>query len=105
MLLDFIVNDPDGVRALGVKRAVPVSRRALAVLASDGVLHGLAWDGVQQVAALPNTVRESPYFEHARVRDGFSDIFEELGYGRIDTQQAAERLYRDMNRTLERVIR
>lgn len=105
MLLDFIVNDPEGVRALGVKRAVPVSRRALAVLASDGVLHGLAWDGVQQVAALPNSVRESPYFEHARVRDGFIDIFEELGYGRIDTGQAAERLYRDMNRTLERVIR
>lgn len=105
MLLDFIVNHPEGVRALGVKRAVPVSRRALEVLASDGVLHGLAWDGVQQVAVLPNAVRESPYFEHARVRDGFIDIFEELGYGRIDTAQAAVRLHRDMNRTLERVIR
>lgn len=105
LLLDFILNDPEGVRALGVKRAVPVSRRALQVLQADGLLRGLSWDGVQQVATLPNTVRESGYFEHARVRDGFIDIFEELGYGRIGASEAGVRLHEDVNRILERVIR
>ena len=105
LLLDFVLNDPEGVRALALKRGVPVSRRALDVLGHDGVLRGLSWDGVQQVAGLPNAVRESGYFEHARVRDGFIDIFEELGYGRIDVAQAGVRLFEDMNRTLERVIR
>lgn len=105
MLMDFVLNDPEGVRALALKRGVPVSRRALDVLGGDGLLRGLSWDGVQQVATLPNAVRESGYFEHARVRDGFIDIFEELGYGRIDVSRAGERLFEDMNRTLERVIR
>ncbi len=104
LLLDFILNDPQGVRALGVKRAVPVSRRALQVLAADGLLAGLSWDGVRQVATLPNVVRESGYFEHARVRDGFIDIFEELGYGRIDVAEAGVRLHEDVNRILDRVI-
>jgi len=30
---------------------------------------------------MPNCVRESPYYEHARVRDGFNDILELLAYG------------------------
>jgi oligogalacturonide transport system substrate-binding protein len=105
LLLNFFLNDPGAVRALGLKRGVPVSRAALETLRRDGVLKGLAWDGLRQVGTLPNAIRESGYFEHARVRDGFNDIFEALGYGRIDEQEAALRLDRDMNRILQRVIR
>jgi oligogalacturonide transport system substrate-binding protein len=105
LLLDFFLNDPGAVRALGLKRGVPVSRIALETLRRDHVLHGLAWEGLQQVGTLPNVIRESGFFEHARVRDGFNDIFEALGYGRIDEREAALQLDRDMNRVLKRVIR
>jgi len=58
-----------------------------------------------QVAGLPHRVGESGYFEHPRVRDGFIDIFESLGFGEIGAAEAGRRMHTDVNRILERVIR
>ncbi len=90
-----------------LKRGAPVSDRALEVLGQRRCrCAACAWDGVQQIRgpAEPRA-RERLSSSIARVRDGFIDIFEELGYGRIDVAQAGARLFEDMNRTLERVIR
>ncbi|HEY8510062.1 MAG TPA: ABC transporter substrate-binding protein [Steroidobacteraceae bacterium] len=105
LLLDFILNDPEAVKAFGLQRGVPVSRKAVAVLETEGAPRGLGWEGNQQIALLPHSLSESGYFEHARVRDGFTDILEALGFGRIDAREAGARMYADINRILERVIR
>lgn len=105
LLLDFLLNDPEAVRLMGVRRGVPVSATARATLAADGVLTGLAWDGLQQLTTLPHGVRESGWFEHARVRDTFVDLIEQLGYGVIDAPTAGQRLHDDVNRVLARTIR
>jgi oligogalacturonide transport system substrate-binding protein len=105
LLLDFLLNDPEAVRIMGLRRGVPVSARARDALAADGLLHGLAWDGLNQIATLPHGVRESGWFEHARVRDTFTDLFEQLGYGVIDATTAGQRLHDDLNRVLARTIR
>lgn len=104
-LLNFLLNDPDAVRALGARRGSPASRKALATLTADKALKGLAWEGTQQIEALPNKVRESGFFEHPRVRDGFIDVFERLGYGLLTAEEAGRRLYADANVILERVMR
>jgi oligogalacturonide transport system substrate-binding protein len=105
LLMDFLLNDAEAVRIFEVKRGAPVSKRALATLAEAGALKGLAWEGQKQVERLPNRVRESGYFEHPRVRDGFIDIFEMLGYGRLDSGAAGRRMFEDINAILRRVIR
>lgn len=105
LLLDFLMNDPEAAHILGLRRGVPESAAAVAALRQEGLLHGLAWEGRQQIAGLPRTIALTGWFEHARVRDGFQDIFEALGYGRIDAEEAGSRMYEDINAILARVIR
>jgi oligogalacturonide transport system substrate-binding protein len=105
LLMNFMLNDPEAARAFGVKRGPPVSRRALQTLAADGGLKGLSWEGLQQIEKLPNRVRESGFFEHPRVRDGFIDAYEMLGYGRLSVDEAGRRMFEDVNAILRRVIR
>jgi len=105
LLLNFLFNDPFAVEAFGLQRGLPVSKTAVATLEGKGLSHTLGWDGNTQVTALPHRVSESGYFEHPRVRDGFIDIFESLGFGEIGTTEAGRRMHTDVNRILERVIR
>jgi oligogalacturonide transport system substrate-binding protein len=105
LLLDFLFNDAFAVEAFGLQRGLPVSKSAVAVLEARGLSRTLGWDGNTQVATLPHRVGESGYFEHPRVRDGFIDIFESLGFGEISATEAGRRMYTDVNRILERVVR
>jgi oligogalacturonide transport system substrate-binding protein len=105
LLMDFLLNDPVAVKAMGLKRGVPVSQRAIAALTDGGAMQGLSVAGFEQVAALPHGVIESAYFEHARVRDAFIDAFELFAYGRIDADAMGQRLHDDLNRILARTIR
>ncbi len=105
LLLNFLLNDPVGIRAMGLKRGVPSSAIAKKTLGEDGELTGLKQDSEDQIARLPVTILESPWFEHPRVRDGFQDILEMQGYGRISEKEAGERMYSDINAILRRVIR
>lgn len=105
LLLNFLLNDPEAVRIFEVKRGAPVSKSALKVLKGEGALKGLAWEGLRQIQGLPNRVRESGFFEHPRVRDGFIDTYERLGYGRLDVESAGLRMFEDVNAILRRVIR
>ena len=105
LLLDFLFNDAFAVEAFGLQRGLPVSKSAVAVLEARGLSRTLGWDGNTQVATLPHRVGESGYFEHPRVRDGFIDIFESLGFGEIGVPEAGRRMHADVNRILERVVR
>lgn len=105
LLVNFLLSDPEAAEIMGLRRGVPVSRSALAALEAQGELQGLAWEGMQQIATLPNAVRESGWFEHPRFRDGFVDVMEELGYGRIGVEQAGGELYTDLNAILQRIMR
>jgi len=105
LLLNFLMNDPVGIRAMGLKRGIPSSAIARKTLAADGELTGLKQDSEEQLAKLPITVLESPWFEHPRVRDGFQDILEMQGYGKLSEAESGERLYADINAILRRVIR
>jgi len=105
LLLDFLMNDPAGVRAMGLVRGIPDSRIGRATLAADGAITGLKADSEAEIAKLPVTLTESPWFEHPRVRDGFQDILEMQGYGALSEKEAGRRMYDDINAILERVIR
>ena len=105
MLMDFLLNDPFSAEAFGLSRGLPVSKAAVATLEARGAKHSLGWSGNEQVTQLPHRVGESGYFEHPRVRDGFIDALESLGFGEIGAREAGLRMHGDVNRILERVIR
>lgn len=104
-LMNFLLNDPAAVKVMGLRRGVPDSRVARTILEQEGIVGGLTVESANQVAALPHAVRESAFFEHARVRDAFVDAYELLAYDRITPEQLGERLHDDLNRILARTIR
>ena len=81
------------------------SKSAVALIEAKGTPRTLGWDGNEQIALLPHSTGESGYFEHPRVRDAFFDILEAQGFGEIDTAESGRRMYTDINRVLQRVIR
>jgi oligogalacturonide transport system substrate-binding protein len=105
LLINFIFNDPFAIEAFGLQRGLPVSKTAVALLEAKGTQRTLGWDGNEQIAALPHHAGESGYFEHPRVRDAFFDILEAQGFGEIDAAESGQRMYTDLNRVLQRVIR
>lgn len=105
LLLQFLLNDPEGVRILGARRGVPASAAARRILEDDGQLTGLALEGQRQIESLPRGIVLSGYYEHARVRDGFNDILEKLGYGMLTPEEAGLAMEREINGILKRVIR
>lgn len=104
-LLDFLLNDPEAVRLMGLRRGDPVSARARAVLHAHGDTQDLTLEAAASISAIPHAVKESAWFEHARVRDAFIDVFESFAYGRMDADAGGQRLHADINRILARIIR
>ncbi|HVY79463.1 MAG TPA: hypothetical protein VG994_00655, partial [Steroidobacteraceae bacterium] len=105
LLIDFIFNDPYAVQTFGLLRGLPVSKSAVALLKAQGTPRTLGWEGNEQIELLPHETGESGYFEHPRVRDAFFDILEAQGFGQIDAAESGRRMYTDINRVLQRVIR
>ncbi|MFV3131777.1 ABC transporter substrate-binding protein [Niveispirillum sp. KHB5.9] len=105
LLLQFLLNDPEGVRILGARRGVPASAAARRTLEEDGQLTGLALEGQRQIESLPRGIVLSGYYEHARVRDGFNDILEKQGYGMLTPEEAGKAMEREINGILQRVIK
>jgi len=66
-LLNFLLNDPDGVKILGLSRSIPVSKSAFDTLSAEGLIKGVSVEGLK--LALANAGRGySPYLENPRSR-------------------------------------
>ncbi|NDL67084.1 ABC transporter substrate-binding protein [Anaerotalea alkaliphila] len=98
-LLEFLVSDPEAVEILGTSRGVPANAAAIEVLEGEGVLAGLNYEGNVKVRGfMGNGI--SPYFEDSQLQNLYRTVMEELGYGKINAAQAAEKLTSEANRML-----
>lgn len=98
-ILNCLLNEPEGIDALGDSRGIPTSAAAEARLTEAG-----AFD--PQMKAAHDILMEadgpviSPFNEHPVLRGAFLDTMEEYGYGMIDEQDAAEQIISQANRVL-----
>jgi oligogalacturonide transport system substrate-binding protein len=104
MLLNFLLNDPVGIKTLGATRGIPASKKAEALLVKEKLIAPellAAHDIIVKGEAPP----VSPYFEHFRLQDLYEGTMEEIAYKKISVEQAAERLIDEGNRILKRLSR
>ena len=102
MLINFLLNDPDGVKALGLSRSIPVSKSAYNTLVADGLIKGVAVDGLQ--LALANAGRGySPYLENPQIAELTYQAIEDLAYETDTVANIAKRLYDNVKATLDKV--
>lgn len=102
--LNFLLNDPEGVKILGTTRGIPISESAKETLIQADALKGLEFDGTELV--IQNTgLGLSPYFEHTRLQDIYRETIEKLSYGELSLDEAAQHLHDKVDETLEEITK
>lgn len=101
-LLNFLLNDPEGVKAMGVARGLPVNTNAVKILEEAGQV-----DEISKAAAefTKNTegVMESPYFEMSQVVEAYKAPFESFGMGQSDAKTAAKEIIENTKAAIEEI--
>ena len=95
MLMNYLLNDPEGIMIMASERGVPASQIGFDTLNDAGQIDPLiaaAHTGVYAV----NPIYFSPKFDNGELKgDGaaYADVFSGLSYGDYDIETAAELLY------------
>lgn len=93
MLLEFLVNDPQGIEIMGTERGMLANTYANEVLVELGMLKGLTYEGNQAVMKIA-AFSFDPNFENSALKDTtgvYYEVFEGLSSGQ-DPQMLAEYL-------------
>nr|WP_318384216.1 ABC transporter substrate-binding protein [uncultured Enterobacter sp.] len=106
-LVNFLLNDPRAVQALGLERGIPLSRAAEKILTGDGTIdpHDPVVAGLRQAQSLPTNVVASPYIEDLQIVDRFTAARENMDLGKLTPAQAAAEFRQQSERILRRLTR
>ena len=95
LLLQYLLNDPDGVKLMGTERGIPESKAAYDTLNSAGALDPMAVDAHNAVMD-SNPLYWNPLFDDSSLKgdtSAYVDVFDNLSYGNYDEATAAQTLY------------
>ena len=96
-ILNCLLNEPEGIDALGTSRGLPASKAAAARLGNKGEPEVRAANAIVMAASGPVV---SPFNEHPEIRSGFIDTLEEYAYGQLTAEEAAEQIIDTTNDVL-----
>ena len=95
MLMNYLLNDPEGIMIMASERGVPASQIGFDTLNEAGMIDPLVATAHTGVYAV-NPIFFSPKFDNGDLKgDGaaYDDVFSGLSYGDYDIDTAAELLY------------
>lgn len=98
-ILNCLMNEEDGIAALGDSRGLPTSKVAAEWLLASGKVNPMVKAANDIVIAADGPV-VSPYNEHPEIRGLFLDTLEEFSHGVIDAKTAAQSFIDGANETL-----
>ena len=101
LLLDFLVNDPEGIKAVNTERGMLANSKANEVLSAEGVFDGnLTYTANQAVMAVANFGFD-PNFEHSELKDStgvYYEVMENISADHSCTAEMAEYLLEEIER-------
>ena len=100
-ILNCLLNEPEGINAMGTARGLPASKIAAKTLIDGGKIEPeiVAANAIIMNGTGPTV---SPLNEHPEVRAVFIDTLEEYAYGKIKSQEAAEAIIDGVNAVLKK---
>ncbi len=101
-LLDFLLNKPEGVKAMSLARGVPVNTKAYEILEKDGQITGIDKE-VHQYVQETDGIMLSKYTEMGKVMQPYNDVFDEFSYGKITAEEAAQKTIDGMTEAVKQV--
>ena len=103
LLLDFLVNDPEGIELMGTERGMLANNYANSVLEEKNVFEGnLTYDANQAVLSVANFSFD-PNFEHSELKDStgvYYEVFENISADHSTTGEMAQYLIDEVERVL-----
>ncbi|MGW9230224.1 ABC transporter substrate-binding protein [Pseudorhizobium sp. NPDC055634] len=96
-IVNCLLNEPEGIDALGTTRGIPGSRAASARLGNEGQPEVREANAIVMASSGPTV---SPFNENPEIRGIFLDTLEEYAYGQLDAQAAAEQIIEGTNDVL-----
>ncbi|MGH2332450.1 ABC transporter substrate-binding protein [Thermoanaerobacter mathranii] len=102
LFLNFILNDPEGVKAMGLERGIPVSKSAVAELEKEGLISGLEYEGLQFLLDNPS-VPLSPYLEDPKLQDVYRETIDQISYDKLSVSEAAKYMYDNVQKVLSEI--
>lgn len=102
--LNFILNDPEGVKAMGLNRGIPVSKSAVDTLQKEGLISGLEYDGLKFLLDHPS-VPISPYLEDPKLQDVYRQTIDQISYGKLNVDEAAKYMYDNVQKVLSEITK
>lgn len=96
-IVNCLLNEPEGIDALGTSRGLPASKAAAARLGDKGEPEVRAANAIVIAASGPAV---SPFNEHPEVRAAFIDTLEEFAYGQLKADEAAAQIIDTVNDVL-----
>ncbi len=105
-LINFMLNDPAGIKAMGLQRGIPLSKVAVETLKAEGALKkdDIQAASLQQVEALTGDISASPYFENQKLLSVFLDYLQQYDYGKKSLEEVATEFPKSGERILKRAI-
>ncbi|WP_071130799.1 ABC transporter substrate-binding protein [Enterococcus timonensis] len=101
-LLNFLLNEPEGVKAMGLVRGVPSNQKAFDILDQDGQITGIDKD-VNDYVQNVKGINFGKYTEMSKVMQPYNDAFDEFSYGKITAKEAAQNVIDGMTSAVEQV--
>ncbi len=96
-IVNCLLNEPEGIDALGTSRGLPASKAAAARLGTQGEPEVRAANAIVMASAGPVV---SPFNEHPEIRAAFIDTLEEYAYGQLNADDAAKQIIDTVNDVL-----
>jgi oligogalacturonide transport system substrate-binding protein len=96
LLLNYLLNDEEGVKAMGTQRGIPESKAAYKTLEAAGSLDQMSVDAHKAVTD-SKPLYWNPLFDDASLKGdagtAYTDVFDQLSYKQIDVDTAAKNLF------------
>ncbi len=102
--IDFLLNDPEAVKILGLSRGIPLSTEAEKVLKESDMLKGIGYEGYMEMSAKKG-FGLSTLVEHSKFKELYNTTFEELAYKKITAEQAAGKFVTEGNEILASITK
>ena len=96
-IVNCLLNEPEGIDALGTSRGLPASKVAAARLGDKGEAEVRAANAIVMASTGPTV---SPFNEHPEIRAAFIDTLEEYAYGQITAEEGAQQIIDTVNEVL-----
>ncbi|NRP20766.1 putative ABC transporter substrate-binding protein YesO [Ensifer adhaerens] len=96
-IVNCLLNEPEGIDALGTSRGLPASKAAAARLGDKGEAEVRAANAIVMASTGPSV---SPFNEHPEIRAAFIDTLEEYAYGQITAEEGAQQIIDTVNDVL-----